>query len=698
MQKKRILVILLSIMLICCTFFIAGCDVIDSFVGGNGEQNQDINDGKETPEHTHSYVLKYDSEKHWEECECGDKKDSAVHSGGTATCEKKAKCYICEQEYGDLKSHNYVNGRCECLKYEPTYYTDGLFFTLNSSTDTYSVTDYTGSSAEVVIPSLYQDKAVTSIGDDAFSGCTSLMSIEIPNSVTSIGDYAFYNCDSLTYNTKDGLKYLGNSSNPYLYLADTESTSLTTANIDDNCKFIGSSAFWCCRSLTSVTIPNSVTSIGSSAFWCCSSLTSIEIPNSVTSIGEAPFYGCDSLTYNTKDGLKYLGNSSNPYLYLADAESTSITTANIDDNCKLIGPAFSGCSSLTCIQIPNSVTCIGGWAFYNCSSLTSIEIPNSVTCIGSSAFYWCSKLIIYCETESKPSGWDSDWNYSKCPVVWECNNNDVADDGKIYTVIDGIRYSINNNEATVTLQPRNITTANIPSSIVYKGSAYSVTSIGDYAFYDCDSLTSIEIPNSVTSIGAYAFKYCSSLTSITVDSNNANYKDIDGNLYSKDGKTLIQYASGKTATSFTIPSTVTSIGSYAFSGCSSLTSIEIPNSVTSISEFAFRGCSSLTSVTFGENSQLTSIGDYAFSNCSSLTSVTFGENSQLTSIGRYAFEYCSSLTSIEIPNSVTNIWQQAFEGCSSLTIYCEAESQPSGWDSNWNYDNRPVVWGYKGEK
>ena len=149
----------------------------------------------------------------------------------------------------------------------------------------------------------------------------------------------------------------------------------------------------------------------------------------------------------------------------------------------------------------------------------------------------------------------------------------------------------------------------------------SVTTIGEAAFYGCSSLTSMTIPDSVTTIGDRAFARCSNLTSITVDTNNQYYKSIDGNLYTKDGKTLVQYAIGKTDSSFTIPDSVASIGDSAFSNCSSLTSITTPDNVTSIGYQAFSGCSSLTSITIPDS--VTSIGYQAFSGCSSLTSITF---------------------------------------------------------------------------
>ena len=126
----------------------------------------------------------------------------------------------------------------------------------------------------------------------------------------------------------------------------------------------------------------------------------------------------------------------------------------------------------------------------------------------------------------------------------------------------------------------------------------SVTSIGDSAFECCGSLTSVTIGDSVTSIGYGAFRECTSLTSILVDNDNTAYQSIDGNLYSKDGNTLIAYAIGKIEKSFTIPESVTSIGDYAFAWCRSLTSVTIPDSVTSIGDWAFRYCTSLMSVTF----------------------------------------------------------------------------------------------------
>ena len=396
---------------------------------------------------------------------------------------------------------------------------------------------------------------------------------------------------------------------------------------------IGDNAFASRTTLTSVTIPNSVTSIGEYAFESCTSLPSITIPSSVTSIGTGSFSHCEALSSITiPNSVTSIGDLAFDYCIRLSSITIPSSVTAISNN------IFENCTALESVTIPNSVTSIGDYAFFSCTSLTSIAIPDSVTSIGLGAFNTCTSL----------------------------------------------------------------TSITIPNS---------VTSIGELAFYFCTSLTSITIPNSVTSIGDYAFSSCILLTSINVASENLHYQSINGNLYSEDGTTLYVYCPGQTASSFVVPNAVTSIGKAAFAACNSLTSITIPNSVTSIGDNAFNSCTSLPSITIP--SSVTSIGETAFYSCTSLTSITIPNSvtvisnqtfenctlltsvtipNSVTSIGDNAFHSCTSLPSITIPSSVTLMGDSAFLSCTSLTINCQAASQPTGWNSNWNPDGRPVNW------
>ena len=195
----------------------------------------------------------------------------------------------------------------------------------------------------------------------------------------------------------------------------------------------------------------------------------------------------------------------------------------------------------------------------------------------------------------------------------------------------------------------NLSTVVIPSTVVNNGTTYTVTSIGNSAFYGCSGLTAVEIPNSVTSIGSSAFYECSGLTAVEIP-----------NTVTSIGEWAFSGCSGLTAVE--IPNSVTSIGSSAFYGCSGLTAVEIPNSVTSIGSSAFYGCSGLTAVEIPNS--VTSIGSSAFSGCSGLTAVEIPNS--VTSIGNSAFYGCSGLATVEIPNSVTSIGYEAFYGCERL--------------------------------
>ena len=224
----------------------------------------------------------------------------------------------------------------------------------------------------------------------------------------------------------------------------------------------------------------------------------------------------------------------------------------------------------------------------------------------------------------------------------------------------------------------------------------SVNKIDSMAFHNCTSLTNITIPDNVTTIGSFSFCNCTSLTNITIPDNvttigNSAFENCP--LTNVICPTFSISHLPKNNLENIIISSGNTIDKNTFSGCDNLTSVTIGDSVTSIGTSAFSNCDNLTSVTIGDS--VTFIGNSAFSGCNKLTSVTIPDS--ITTIDARAFEHCTNLTNVTIPDSVMTIGYRAFYGCYNLTIYCEANSEPSGWNSYW-YDSRTtVIWGYKGE-
>ena len=454
---------------------------------------------------------------------------------------------------------------------------DGLYYTIGENSTASLTSTNESISGAVTIPSQveFNEKkyVITSIGNYVFYDRTGLTYITIPNSITSIGNFTFYGC-----------------------------TSLPSIIIPNSVTSIGEGAFGGCSGLTSVTIPNSVTFVNNKVFLGCSSLTSITIPNSVTSIGDYSFRDCSGLT--------------------------SITIPNSVTN--ICDGAFYNCSGLSSIIIPDGVTSIGKYAFFGCNSLISAIIGSSVCSIGNDAFRNLKKTIWL--TNTLPSG----YNNASGTVNYVSNDQFNIGNMVVYKflssnfVVDGIRYvpvspSDHTCDAVDCIYDESAEYINIGETVTNKGVNLTVEKANPYICYGNKNIKKIKFGLS-GDIGNYAFYGCSNLESVEFGQN------------------------------------VQSIGFYAFSDCSKLKNIVIPDPVTSLGSYAFQNCATMTSVKIGNG--IETINEYTFSGCSSLKNIYF--SSKVKTIGQYVFDSCSSLQEISIPQAVTTIEDYVFSNCTSL--------------------------------
>ena len=611
---------------------------------------------------------------------------------------------------------------CSVVASAHDFEVDGIYYNITSSATKEVAVTYSGSSysaveneytGDVVIPEsvVYNDVtySVTSIGNYAFSDCSGLTSVVIPNSVTSIGNGAFYDCSGLT----------------------------------------------------SIEIPNSVTSIGNEAFRKCSGLTSIEIPNSVTSIRGYAFYDCPILQEVHISNLAAWcnidrsGDMSNYYynLYIGGVLASEITIP--DEVTEIKRYAFDACKSLTSVVIPNSVTSIGNDAFRSCCSLTSITIPNSVTSIGSYAFERCDELkevhisdiVAWCGIDFASQSITANPLYyaKKLYLNGELVTEIVIPEG----VTEIKNYAFYNYDKLA-----NVT---IPSS---------VKSIGRYAFYKTRAVIDIATENPAGLIGGYIFESSAVLVvpDAAVDAYKAAWSDYAAQIVGRNDAYVAVDVEAKEATSgimervgidkmasiakltvkgsinsydviqfrdkmpqlreldlseatvvandkafyqgnctkdndlggsafyglsklnyVKLPKDLVAVGNYVFNGCSSLREIELPETVESIGHYAFQDCDALKEITIPAG--VKSINYQTFYSCDALERVVLPDGLELIgsdvfygcralkeiklpptvkTIGSCAFSLCSALEEIRIPSSVESIGSSAFSGCGNL--------------------------------
>lgn len=581
--------------------------------------------------------------------------------------------------------------------------TDSSQFSFTSTgEDTTTLTGYRGTATEVKIPTAYGGRnvtaigpnafsgnttllylscpsAITSIGDSAFEGCSNLSKMELPSSLTSIGDGAFENCPHLRYFNlpktvaeagyhafygdprlpyaiEGSNYYLGDSTNPHRLLVRSKTQAVESFDIHADTKVIVGGAFENCTQIVgpnwnvtlptgivyvgrdafagavvkSLVVPEGVKTVSAKAFEKCSYLKTVTLPSSLTEIGEYAFSDDTNLTgVDLPARLTKIGQ-------YAFKNCAAITAVTIPSPMKAIeNGTFSGCKKLATLVIPPSVASIDQEAFSDCESLASVSLPNTVTSIGESAFYECIALADIAIPSSVTSIGKS--------AFYGCGLNSVIIPSPVTSI---------NSETFAFCQ--SLTSVSLPNTL---------TSIGYRAFYCCSALTSLTIPASVTSFGLYAISDCSKLDSLIIDAGNKTYSSDGKVLYNKDKTELFGCAVSSFGGNYTIPSSVTDIDGWAFSGCNALTGVSIPDSVTNIGEKAFYGCG-LTSVKMP--SSMTSLSPRAFGYCKSLAHVSF--SNALTSIGESAFEGCSALTNLLLPWYVTDIGAHAFSGCGITSV------------------------------
>lgn len=535
---------------------------------------------------------------------------------------------------------------------------------------------------------------------------------------------------SLDENSKDnqGLTYTLNAADHTATVANYDNhtpdgvidipDTVKKDNIDYTVTAIGYSAFGSLSTpinVSSVFIPATVLSIGDSAFIYCDALTTVTFAENsqLKSIGRAAFYGSEHVHPRFKeikipDSVETIGNGA--FYECRDLERIALPSALQ----MLSSVTFYNCTALSEVTFPASLKTIESSAFSGCRNLSEVKLPASLTAIQSSVFHLCINLktVSYDGSLEQWSRITADNDV----LGYSCPSLVMSDYTAQFILVKNDFLDPPPKTVTITKYTGTESTVILPSTI----NSWPVTKIGEDAFQDNTTITSVTIPDSVTEIGSNAFAGCTNLTSVNYEGDWSNLTIQSGNPAVQDaanaplfdfefippdntavivtnykykgtaadvtipsryqGKpvTMIDHAAfhNSAVTSVTIPDSVTAIHDSAFAYCSSLTNISIPNSVTAIGSFAFEGCTKLESITLP--SSLLTISEFLFYDCSQLTTIHIPDS--VSSIRTYAFYNCGKLETIRIPVSVTSIGSYAFDDCpSSMTVtYSGSKKQ---WDA-----------------
>ncbi len=547
--------------------------------------------------------------------------------------------------------------------------------------------------------SLYVAPGVADIGEGAFSGCTSLVSVvfdatsccdfgqnnppfpstvssvafgahvrhipgalfygnerlttvTIPEGVTSFGDQVFGECNSMTSVTFNARACTYAPTGASIF-----PSSVSALTIGNDVSAIPGYLFTGLTGLTSLVIPDSVTTIGDFAFSGCTSVRTLSIGSGVASFGTYPFNGLSSLTtlnYNAASCSDALGVFS----------QCPITEAAFGSSVQVVPDyVLQYCSTLLTVTLGPNVRTIGGMAFYGCTSLTEITIPPSMVSSGSPVFYGCTNLeTVYFDAVSFEDGL---FPFCQCPattlifgdtvekvpsgLLSQCDTQVITIGPNVKT-INAVFYNEFGNLQTVNYNA--VSCAGLDYGMF--SSNLAEINIGEGVrvipahMFDNTAIRTITIPESVTTLDPSAFYNCTSLE--TVRFNAVSCEDMGYGPFPDS------------VTAVTIGEAVERIPDYLFERLGAVETISIPERVTEIGDYAFYGCASLNAIVIPNG--VTSLGEYAFYGCSGADSLDIGEG--VTAIGDYAFFGCSSISNVTIPNAVSSLGKEAFEGCSGL--------------------------------